>query len=234
MESPNFSEIAARVAAGSADVRACLLLSSDGLTLAAYPEDREPSARAAYGRMVDGDPEPERGFLAVGEEIWAFARRGGYGALAIGGRGVRPGVLLDALDGALKEAHQERVEAAPEPRPARRPSEPVRRTRTAPHSDPARRAERRPARPPARAPTPPVREIDPEEVIELETEVTASPAEAEDAPPARKPAPRPGPARAPAPAPPKAPARSVERIDVALDTVELTREFGGLFDGGER
>ncbi|MEX2458257.1 MAG: hypothetical protein WD770_04665, partial [Actinomycetota bacterium] len=136
MNSPNFSEIAARVAAGSADVRACLVVSSDGLTLGVFPEDREEGARAAWGRMVaSGEPEPERGFLTVGEEIWAFTRRGGYGALAVAGRAVRPGLLLDALDAALKAAHQEQVaisaEAPAEVVRERRTSEPIRRSRTA-------------------------------------------------------------------------------------------------------
>jgi hypothetical protein len=219
MSTPNFSEIAARMAAGSDDVRACLIVSGDGLTLGVFPEDREEPARAAWGRMVaSGDPEPERGFVVVGEEIWAFMRRGGYGAMTIAARAVRPGLLLDALDGALKDLHQERTERAPAPaaaaskapaaetRDARRPTEPARRGRTAMHPEPRRERRETP-----RTPGPPVRRLAPEDVEEPES------APVEQAPAEREPA-----------------ARVAERsapVDVPVDTLELTREFGGLLDG---
>jgi hypothetical protein len=218
MSTPNFSEIAARVAAGSDDVRACLIVSADGLTLGVFPEEREDAARSAWGRMVaSGDPEPERGFLVVGEEIWAFTRRGGYGALCVAGRTVRPGLLLDDLDGALKEAHQERVERAPapaapartpagEPREARKPAEPARRGRTAMHPEP-----RRERRDTPRTPAPPVRRLAPEDV-----------GEPDEAPVAPEPEVREPVARVPDRSAP---------VDVPVDTLELTREFGGLLDG---
>jgi hypothetical protein len=209
----NFSEIAARVAAGSNDVRACLIVSQDGLTLGVFPEEGEASARAAWSRIVSGgDPEPERGFLTVGEETWAFTRRGGYGALATADRAVRPGVLLDALDGALREAHQERLDTTPAPAPARRVSEPVtpasrsRSATPATHSETPRRPERRPTPKP---PGPPVRRLAPEDVEE--EPATSAPVEKVEE------------QKAPVPVP----APAIPRVD----TVELTREFGGLFDG---
>lgn len=94
--------------AGSLDeVRACLLLSRDGLTLGAHPGDGESRARAAWERMVlAGDPE--RGFLVMGEEVWAAARRGPYVGVIVASRDALPGVLLDRLDQVLRAAERDR------------------------------------------------------------------------------------------------------------------------------
>ncbi|HYU58600.1 MAG TPA: hypothetical protein VEO00_11185 [Actinomycetota bacterium] len=116
----DFAEIAARAAAWADDVRACLILSADGLTLGAFPAEQEAAARDVWSRLA-GTGHPARGFLEFGTETWACVRRGGYSGVLIASVGARPGVLLDALDRALREAQGEATETprAPEP-PARR------------------------------------------------------------------------------------------------------------------
>ena len=63
METSEFSALAARVAAGLDDVRACLFVSRDGLTLGAFPPGGEAQARQSWDRLVALGGEPERGFL---------------------------------------------------------------------------------------------------------------------------------------------------------------------------
>jgi hypothetical protein len=45
----------------------------------------------------------------VGDEFWAFSRRGPYSAVAVAGAGARPGVVLDRLDQFLLATEEARV-----------------------------------------------------------------------------------------------------------------------------
>src|SRR6266508_5401179 len=78
----DFAEIAARAAAWADDVRACLILSADGLTLGAFPAEQEAAARDVWSRLA-GTGHPARGFLEFGTETWACVRRGGYSGVLI-------------------------------------------------------------------------------------------------------------------------------------------------------
>ncbi|HVM12254.1 MAG TPA: hypothetical protein VM638_07250, partial [Actinomycetota bacterium] len=132
MDAFDFSGLVARAVAGLDDVRACLLLSRDGLTLGAYPVGGEEQARAAWSR-VEPIGDVERGFLVVGDEVWVFARRGAYACIVVGSGSAKAGVLLDRLEATLRAAEEARMQAGtapPQPAPA------VRRPRTPLHREP--------------------------------------------------------------------------------------------------
>jgi hypothetical protein len=106
--SVDFAALAKAVVSGVFDVRACLILSRDGLALGAYPPSEEEKALTVWSRMAAlGDVE--RGFVALRDEVWGFCRRGAYGALATGQPSARAGVILDALDQLLLAAEEARV-----------------------------------------------------------------------------------------------------------------------------
>lgn len=106
--SVDFVALAKSVVAGVADVRACLIVSRDGLTLGACPVDQEEKALAVWSQIATLG-EVERGFVALRDEVWAFSRRGPYAALATASPGVRPGLLLDSLGQMLLAAEEARV-----------------------------------------------------------------------------------------------------------------------------
>lgn len=102
----DFNAIASRVAA-LGELRACLILSRDGLILGVFPPRAEPEIRPAWLRVTSlGDPE--RGFIEFPTETWVFIRRGPYAAFAVGLAGARPGVMLDHLEQALLVAEEGR------------------------------------------------------------------------------------------------------------------------------
>jgi hypothetical protein len=105
----DYSVLAQRVSLSTAGVRGCLMLSRDGMVLGAYPEgESETQLRAAWVRFAAvGDPE--RSYVEFPDQIWAFVRRGSYGAFAVADVEVRPGVLVDTLEQALMAAEQERA-----------------------------------------------------------------------------------------------------------------------------
>jgi hypothetical protein len=133
MYSTDFNALAARMAAGLQDVRVCLLLSSDGLTLGAFPESSEEKGREVWD-AVQQVGDPHRGFLDLGEEIWVMARRGAYAAIIVTAPTVRPGLLLDKLDFMLRQAEEARLRVEVEtgtpvakPEVSRRPRSPLHR-----------------------------------------------------------------------------------------------------------
>ena len=133
MYSTDFNALAARMAAGLQDVRVCLLLSSDGLTLGAFPESSEERGRDVWD-AVQTVGDPHRGFLDLGEEIWVMARRGAYAAIIVTAPTVRPGLLLDKLDFMLRQAEEARLRVevetgmpAQKPELPRRPRSPLHR-----------------------------------------------------------------------------------------------------------
>ena len=104
----DFVSLAKAVVAGVADVRVCLIVSRDGLALGACPIEQEETALAAWSRVA-ALGEVERGFVTLPDEVWAFARRGPYAALATAHPSVRPGLLIDRLDQMLLTAEEARL-----------------------------------------------------------------------------------------------------------------------------
>ena len=144
MSPTEFGDLAARMSAGVAGVRACLILSRDGLSLGAHPADGEAGARKAWDALQRiGDPQ--RGFVDMGEEIWVVSARGAYAAVILGSPEAKPGVLLDRMEAELAAADVARVsEDSQEGR-----SEPKKRPRSPLHPEP--RLEVKPERVKARA-----------------------------------------------------------------------------------
>ena len=132
----DFAALASRMAAGLEGVRACLIVSGDGLSLGAYPDKGEPAARGVWERLsAVGDPQ--RGFMHVGDELWVVARRGWYAALLIASPTVKAGLALDRLESYLRTAEEARIREAAE-LSGMRPStaEVSRRLRTPLHREP--------------------------------------------------------------------------------------------------
>ena len=102
----DYSALAYRIAGGVADVRGCLILSRDGLILGSYPDD-ETAVKPAWVRFASlGDPE--RSFVEFGDQVWVYVRRPTYGAFAVANAGVRPGLVIDQLEGILHSAEESR------------------------------------------------------------------------------------------------------------------------------
>jgi hypothetical protein len=145
----DLGELAARMCAGLEGVRACLLLSPDGLTLGAYPSGGEDQGRSAWDKL-EAMGSPVRGFVDLGEEVWVIARRGPYTAVLVSAPTIRPGLLLDRVEALLRAAEETRVQTA-----AAAPPQPVRRPRTSLHRETAKReAEETADREDAPKPTP--------------------------------------------------------------------------------
>lgn len=126
-ETIDFGALAARLS-DIDGVRACLLMSRDGLTLGVHPADREDAARVVWERMHSiGDPQ--RGFLTVGDELWIITRRGPYAGIVVAGPSATPGLLLDRLEFSLRAAEELRLRegsaAAPRTEGARKPRSPL-------------------------------------------------------------------------------------------------------------
>ena len=102
-----YAALAQRVALTMGDVQGCLVLSRDGLILAAFPEEAEPALKPAWLRFVSMG-EVRRSFVEFGDQIWGFVHRGPYAAFVVAGVGVRPGILLDKLEQALLTAEDGR------------------------------------------------------------------------------------------------------------------------------
>lgn len=110
--SPDVAALTGSVVLGLPDVQACLLLSSDGLPIAAFPPEQERRATGPWLRL-SGLGDARRGFVVVGEELWAFATRDGYAAMAIAGSSTRPALVLDRLDRMLEAVAPDTLENAP-------------------------------------------------------------------------------------------------------------------------
>jgi hypothetical protein len=132
--------LAAELSAGLEDARACLVLSGDGLVLAAHPRGSEDAAREPWLRMAQVG-NVERGFLRFDAETWVYVRSGEYAAFMITGTAVRAGIVLDHLEHGLRRASSERDG---EPNPIREREHP----RPVPVTEPG------PLRAPDDAPTP--------------------------------------------------------------------------------
>src|SRR5438105_4168472 len=105
----DFAALTASVGAGLGDIRACLVVSRDGLPLGAYPRNEEARALNVWTRIAAlGDAD--RGFVASSQELWAFCRLGPYRALAVAAPTAAPGIVLDRLDSMLRTAEEVRRE----------------------------------------------------------------------------------------------------------------------------
>lgn len=106
--SVDFAALVHAVVAGVADVRACLIVSRDGLALGAFPAEEEEKALAAWSQIA-GLGETDRGFVGFRDEMWVFCRRGPYAALARASSSARPGLILDRLEEMLLVAEEARM-----------------------------------------------------------------------------------------------------------------------------
>jgi len=103
----DFNALAMSFGAGMADVRGCLILSSDGLVLGAHPAEAERTTTPAWVRFAAiGDPE--RGFAQFGTETLCYVRRGPYAGFAVAGPGARPGLMIAHMEQVLLAAEQSR------------------------------------------------------------------------------------------------------------------------------
>jgi hypothetical protein len=103
----DFNALATSLGAGMADVRGCLILSSDGLVLGAHPAKAERTITPAWARFAAiGDPE--RGFAQFGTETLCYVRRGSYAGFAVAGPGARPGLMIAHMEQVLLAAEESR------------------------------------------------------------------------------------------------------------------------------
>jgi hypothetical protein len=106
--SVDFAALTAAVGAGLPEVRACLIVSRDGLALGSFPPAEEAAAMDRWVRLVSlGDVN--RGFAVVGEECWIFCSRGPYSILAVAKASARPGIILERLDQMVLAAEEARL-----------------------------------------------------------------------------------------------------------------------------
>jgi len=106
--SVDFAALAHAFVAGVADVRACLMVSRDGLALGVSPADEEEKALAAWSEIA-AIGEVDRGFVGLRDEMWVFCRRGPYAALAKASPSARAGLILDRLEEMLLVAEEIRL-----------------------------------------------------------------------------------------------------------------------------
>jgi hypothetical protein len=196
-------------------VQACLLLSRDGLPLAAAPPTEEDRVMAAWARLgALGDVE--KGFVAVDGQTWVFSRRGPFCAMAMAERTVRPGLVLAELDQVLLSAEEDRT----------RGREEIRTTASRPQPDPT-------SRPRFQAPLHRDRDRAAGIPAEAGAPSVPAPAVAAEAPAAEPDQGVPHishPSSEVSPSPPPEP-RSLGTEDWEIDVVEISREFGGLYGG---
>lgn len=104
-----YAALAQRVVLTMGDVHGCLVLSRDGLILAAFPEEAEEAfLKPAWLRFVVMG-EVRRSFVEFGDQIWGFVHRGPYAAFVVAGVSVRPGIILDQLEQVLLLAEDGRT-----------------------------------------------------------------------------------------------------------------------------
>jgi hypothetical protein len=107
----DFSALASRVAAFS-DVLGCIILSTDGMVLGAFPPGDEDGIKPAWLKFA-ALGEPERAFVRFSDaELWAYVQSGPYAAFAVATGNTRPGILLDHLEQALLVAGESRDQRA--------------------------------------------------------------------------------------------------------------------------
>ena len=148
----DLSVLAARISTNAGALRGCLILSRDGLVLGAHPPEAEAALKPAWLRFASLG-ESDKGFVEFGEELWAYVRRGPYGAFASAEVSVRPGLLLDQLEQALLTAEQDRTDKRDSMRIPDAPAAPSGKPRTNLHKEPRPAPEQAPADQRVSAPT---------------------------------------------------------------------------------
>jgi len=201
----DFAALVHAFVAGVADVRACLIVSRDGLALGASPADEEEKALAAWSQIA-ALGEVDRGFVGLRDEQWVFCRRGPYAALVKASPSARAGLILDRLDEMLLVAEEVRLKKESFRSVEREPTlETPRGPRTSLHREPREEAPAMPVPPvPEMVADVAVAEIGEPEAEALPSPVTAVPDEGTDARP-------------------EEPSMSDE-----VDTLALRREFAGI------
>jgi hypothetical protein len=176
----DFNGLAQRVALSADNVHGCLILSRDGLVLGAYPTIDDSVAKSSWLKFAKSLGEPERGFVEFPDQVWVFAKRGAYSAFAVGGAGIRPGVLLETVEQALMSADQSRAN-----RDALRipdaPSAPTGKPRTSLHPSASSRQATEPAAVVAESATADVADTTPAEAFETLSADAEIPSETERA-----------------------------------------------------
>jgi hypothetical protein len=130
----DFAALASRIAVSFNDLRGVLIVSRDGLVLGAFPPDAEQEMKPAWLRFATlGDSD--KGFLEFSDELWVYVRRGPYGAFALGGTSIRPGLVIDQLEQALLQAEEARAKKDALKIPEA-PSAPSGKPRTSLHKEP--------------------------------------------------------------------------------------------------
>jgi hypothetical protein len=110
--SVDFAALVHAFVAGASDIRACLMVSRDGLALGTSPADEEEKALAAWSQIASLG-EVDRGFVGLRDELWVFCRRGPYAALAKAAPSARAGLILDRLEEMLLVAEEVRLKKEP-------------------------------------------------------------------------------------------------------------------------
>jgi len=224
----DFDALAAALGADLEGVRACLILSRDGLVIGAHPDDAEGAAKPAWLRVATlGDPE--RGFFQFATETWCYVRRGPYAAFAVAAAAVRPGLLIDQMERVLlaaEEARADRSTIKPEPAAPPPVAAPSGKPRTTLHREPARaeepivlEGEPVAAQAPAAA----------EAAASAVPETVAAAPEATTEPPSEPSEPGDGPTRAARPS-----IWATDGGEDEVDTFSALREFGQLLQDGEQ
>ncbi len=147
----DLSALAARIASNAGALRGCLILSRDGLVLGAHPPESEAALKPSWLRFA-ALGETDKGFVEFRDELWAYVRRGPYGAFAVAEVSVRPGLLIDQLEQALLGAEQDRTDKRDSLRIPDAPAAPSGKPRTNLHKESRPAPERAPAEQRASAP----------------------------------------------------------------------------------
>jgi hypothetical protein len=96
----DYAAVAGSAVLGAPGIRVCLLVSTDGLPLGAYPATDERRAASAWTRLSSLG-RVARGFVVVDDEMWAFHQDERHGVLLLADPKVRAAVLLEVADQVL-------------------------------------------------------------------------------------------------------------------------------------
>ena len=99
----DYAALVERVCFVLPQVFGCLLLSEDGMVLSEFPEEGSETTHTAWRHFCSLD-EPARGFLAFGDQHWAYVRHGAYAVFVVADVSVRPGVMIDRIEQTLSTA----------------------------------------------------------------------------------------------------------------------------------
>jgi hypothetical protein len=90
----DYAAVAGSAVLGTPGIRVCLLVSTDGLPLGAYPATDERRAASVWTRLSSLG-RVRRGFVTVDDEMWAFDQNEHHGVLLIADPKARAAILLE-------------------------------------------------------------------------------------------------------------------------------------------